>query len=277
MLPGLSLSPPPFPSSPGSSSRCRKVATRVNSPSVSALPLKIPYHTASFHFRNIRVLSATKGTSRLNNQWIARPHAFGRLPHPVLVFIHSYFTILYKPSLSLWFFSLLLFSCIFIFCFYSYLLHSLFFCFPFFFLTSFFHYIFLPLIFALFSSFNFFLILFLNIFSIFYCRSFFFLCFPFSLSLFLLPFFFFLYICFAILSYFAPFQVFFRFFRSILSFGTILFLDKTLFPTKSYQFFLTFEPFTLSFSYHSVHNLFIYWFTGFILSPHALSVFIYLP
>lgn len=99
MLPGLSLTPPLFPSSPGSSSRCRKVATRVNSPSVSALPLKIPYHTASFHFRNIRVLSATKGTSRLNNQWIARPHAFGRLPHPVLVFIHSYFTILYKPSL----------------------------------------------------------------------------------------------------------------------------------------------------------------------------------
>lgn len=97
MLPGLSLSPPPFPSSPGSSSRCRKVATRVNSPSVSALPLKIPYHTASFHFRNIRVLSATKGTSRLNNQWIARPHAFGRLPHPVLVFIHSYFTILNHP------------------------------------------------------------------------------------------------------------------------------------------------------------------------------------
>lgn len=146
MLPGLSLSPPPFPPSPGFSSRCRKVATRVNSPSVSALPLKIPYHTASFHFRNIRVLSATKGTSRLNNQWIARPHAFGRLPHPVLVFIHSYFTILYKPFLSLSFFSLLLFSCIFIFCFYSYLLHSLFFCFPFFF-----SYVFLSLHFSTFN------------------------------------------------------------------------------------------------------------------------------
>ena len=86
---------------PGSSSHCRKVATRVNSPSVSALPLKIPYHTASFHFRNIRVLSATKGTSRLNNQWIARPHAFGWLPHPILTSINSYFSCFSKPSLFL--------------------------------------------------------------------------------------------------------------------------------------------------------------------------------